>query len=128
MRRLGLLPRLRRWALPLLVGILSAWVLAATAPGRSEQNPTPPNSGKVLSSPAAVNNPAAVTTPNGKADAKESILEKTKTDAAELSTLADQLRDELDKMNVNVYSLDVLHKTEQIEKLAKKIKGETHGD
>ena len=50
----------------------------------------------------------------------------TITDAAQLSKLADQLRDELGKLNVNVLSLDVVEKTQQIEKLAKKIKGEAY--
>ena len=36
-------------------------------------------------------------------------------DAAELSALADQLRDELKKMNSNVLSLDVIRKTEKVE-------------
>ena len=52
--------------------------------------------------------------------------ERAKADAAELSALADQLRDQLKKMNVNVLSLDVIQKTEAIEKLAKKIKGEAN--
>jgi predicted mannosyl-3-phosphoglycerate phosphatase (HAD superfamily) len=80
-----------------------------------------------LSSPAAVNNGAAVTTPQQKEEPQKSNLEKTKTDAAELSALADQLRDELKKMNINVFSFKVIEETEKIEKLAKKIKEEANG-
>ena len=46
-------------------------------------------------------------------------------DAAELSALADKLRDELKKTNVNVLPLPAIQKTQAMEKLAKKIKGET---
>ena len=54
-------------------------------------------------------------------------LAKTKADVAELSALAEQLRNELQKTNVNVLSLNILQKSEAIEKLAKKIKGEAGG-
>jgi len=65
--------------------------------------------------------------PKEKEEPKKSKLEKTRTDAAELSALADQLRDELKNMNVNVLPLDVLEKAQKLEKLAKKIKGEANG-
>ena len=119
--------KFRGFILPLGVGVVAALVLLTTVSVRSAQNPAPPKNGEVLSSPSAVNDQAALTTPKEKEEPKKSNLEKTKTDAAELSALADQLRDELNKMNVNVLPLDVIEKTQKLEKLAKKIKGEANG-
>ncbi|MGO8789972.1 MAG: hypothetical protein ACLQVL_21660 [Terriglobia bacterium] len=111
-----------RWG----VGFLIALVWPFTIPGRSAQNTALLNNGPPP--PAVVNNEAAPPTSKPKDDPKKSKLEKTKTDAAELSTLADQLRDELNKMNVNILPIDVIQKTEKVEKLAKKIKGEANED
>jgi hypothetical protein len=112
-----------RWG----VGIAGALVLLTAVSLRGAQNPAPPKNGEALSSPPAVNDQAALITPKEKEGPKKSNLEKSKTDAAELSTLADQLRDELEKMNAYVLPLDVLEKTEKLEKLAKKIRGEANG-
>ena len=112
--------------LPLGVGVVAALVLLTTMSVRSAQNPSPPKIGEALTPPSAANDQAVLTTPKQIEEPKKSNLEKTKTDAAELSALADQLRDELNKMNVNVLALDVIHKTEEVEKLAKKIKGEAY--
>lgn len=121
------LPRLRGFVLLLLmVGVTFAILLTAVH-ARTAQAPAAPSPANALSSAAAPKD-EATTVPGPKAAAKGSKLDKTKSDAAELSTLADQLADELNKMNVNVFSLDVLHKTEKVEKLAKKIKEEVHGD
>ena len=54
-------------------------------------------------------------------------FEKSKSDAAELAALAKALREELNKPNVNVLSLEVINRAEKIEKLAKKIREETKG-
>lgn len=54
-------------------------------------------------------------------------FEKSKSDAAELAALAKALREELNKPNVNVLSLQVVNRAERIEKLAKKIREETKG-
>ena|SRR5579862_9680225 len=86
------------------------------------QTPAAPNTADHLPPPAASDQQPAVTA--GKPGAGNTGNEKAKADAARLSTLADQLRDQLNKMNVNVLSLDVLQKTETIEKLARKIRGE----
>lgn len=120
-------PRLKfyRIILPLAV-VFAALVLLTTASLQSAQNPSPPKNGEALSSTSAVNDQAALTAPKQNGGPKKSSLEKTKTDAAELSALADKLRDELNKMNVNVLSLDVIQKTEEVERLAKKIKGEAN--
>jgi hypothetical protein len=109
-----------------LGAVVAALVLLTTVSMRSAQSPASLKNGEALPPPAAVNNEASLTAPRENAEPKKSKLEKTKTDAAELSALADKLRDELKKMNANVLSLDVIQKTEEVEKLAKKIKGEAY--
>jgi hypothetical protein len=52
-------------------------------------------------------------------------FELSKSDAAELAALAKRLREELDKPNANILSLEVMSRAEKIEKLAKKIREET---
>jgi hypothetical protein len=63
---------------------------------------------------------------------KKSIMnsnfEKSKRDAAELAALASQLRDELNKPNVDTLSLEGMNRIERIEKLAKKIREEMKGN
>ncbi len=54
-------------------------------------------------------------------------FEKSKNDAAEMATLAKDLRKELNKANANALSLEVVNLADRIEKLAKKIRGETRG-
>jgi hypothetical protein len=111
---------------PLGAAILAVLVLLITVKSPGAQNPAAPKSGEALSAPAPVNAQAAPPNANANPDARKSPLEQTRSDAAELSALAEQLRDELNKMNVNVLSLDVLAKTEKLEKLAKKIKDESN--
>ena len=120
------LHNLRGFMLLLGAGVLAALVLLTPAPVRSAQNPAPPKTAEVLSPPSPVKNEAALTTPEQKGGPKKSTSEKTKTDAAELSTLADQLRDELNKINLHILPVDIIRKTEEVEKLAKKIKGEAN--
>jgi hypothetical protein len=121
------LHKLRGYIIPIGLGVGAALVLLAALPVRSAQEPSAHPDGEVLSPPAAVKDRAALTPPDQKGDPKESNLEKTKTEAAELSTLADQVRNELNKMTVDVFSLDIVEKTEKIEKLAKKIKDNANG-
>jgi len=127
MIRPSLLLTLRQLVFPFGVALVALLVWLPTVSVRSAQNPAPPRNGAALSALPLVSNQALLTSNAPKADPKKSNLEKTKTDAAELSTLADQLRDELNKMNVNVLALDVIKKTESVEKLAKKIKEEANG-
>jgi hypothetical protein len=54
-------------------------------------------------------------------------FEKSKSDAAALAAMAKELREELDKSNGSVLSLEVINRAEKIEKLAKKIREETKG-
>jgi hypothetical protein len=110
------------------VGLFAALVMLTTVSVRSAQDPAPARNTEAFPSPAAVNNQAAMASPKEKEEPKKPGLDKTKADAAELSALADQLRDELSKTNINVFPLDVLEKTQKVEKLAKKIKGEATKD
>jgi acyl-CoA reductase-like NAD-dependent aldehyde dehydrogenase len=54
-------------------------------------------------------------------------FQTSKHDAAELATLAKELREELNKPNAKAASLEVLNRVEKIQKLAKKIREETKG-
>jgi hypothetical protein len=63
--------------------------------------------------------------PNGKSQQEEILKaehQKTLKDASELIELAEQLKAELEKNDRHVLSLASLKKTEEIEKLAKKIR------
>lgn len=128
MTRARPLAAFHRFILPLSVGVVAVCVFLATVPLRGGQNPSPPSNGEALLPSPAVTNQAALVSSKQQGQPKKSKLEKTKTDAAKLSALADQLRDELKKMNANVLSLDVIQKTEEVEKLAKKIRGEANED
>lgn len=114
----------RLFKLRLGMGGVAVLILLTAALAWSAQNPAPAKGGEAASPPSVVNDQTASNAPKPKEEPKKSNLDKRKTDAAELSALADQLRDQLNKTNVNILSLDILQKTEEIEKLAKKIKGE----
>ena len=63
--------------------------------------------------------------PNGKSQQDEILkadFQKTLQDAAELVKLAEQLQDDLIKNDRHVLSIATLKKTEDIEKLAKRIR------
>ncbi len=106
--------------------VVATLVLPATVRLQSAQNPGPTKAGEAAAPPSALNNQPTAITSKEKEESKKSATDKTKTDADELSALADQLCDELNKLNVNVLPLDVLAKTQKLEKLAKKIKGEAY--
>jgi hypothetical protein len=68
---------------------------------------------------------ADVKLPNGKSQQEEILkaeFQKTLQDAAELVKLAEQLQDDLIKEDRHVLSIATLKKTEDIEKLARKIR------
>ena len=71
-------------------------------------------------------NPPALTNKQ-KRSIMRSNFEKSKRDAAELAALASQLREELDKPNVDTLSLEGMNRIEKIEKLAKKIRDQMKG-
>jgi hypothetical protein len=62
-----------------------------------------------------------------KSDLLKANFEKMKRDAGELADLAKALQEELNKSNENILSLDIIDKTDKIEKLAKRIKGAARG-
>ena len=114
---------IRSFILLVLAAVVIVLVSLDSSSLRSERNTlTPKNSQEVPNS--APNVATAPTVPKQKGEARKSNIEKTQDDAAALCALADQLRDELNKMNANVFSLDVIQKTEEVEKLVRKIKGE----
>ncbi|HXW16547.1 MAG TPA: hypothetical protein VEN79_18700 [Terriglobia bacterium] len=116
--------KMRGFILRLGMGCVAALLLLTALSARSAQGPASPKGEEAQSPPLAVNNQTPPNLPKPKEEPKKPIPDKRKTDAAELSALADQLRDQLNKSNVNILSLDIIQKTEEIEKLAKKIKGE----
>jgi hypothetical protein len=126
MIRFRALHKLRVIVISLSAGIFACIVLLAKAPAQSTPSAPPPDHGAVVSSGLDVGNEAAPPPTPPPAEPKKIKLNKTQTDAAELSALADQLRDELDKMNADVLSLDVIQKTEKVQSLARKLKGEAN--
>lgn len=64
--------------------------------------------------------------PNGKLQSEEILRaehDKSVKEAAELQKLVEDVRDDLEKNDRHVLDLDTLKKLEQIEKLAKRIRG-----
>ena len=117
--------QVRTFGLRLLAAVVTVIIFLTTSSLRSEQHSPAPKTGEVVAN-SGPNPAAAPAASDPKADTKKTSLQKTQDDAAELSALADKLRDELNKMNSNVFALDVLQKTEEVEKLARKIKGEAN--
>jgi hypothetical protein len=89
--------------------------LALQGPSRHERQ-EPPTTGDVR-------------LPNGKSQQEEILKaehEKSLKDAAALVDLAEQLRADLEKNDSHVLSIGTLKKTEEIEKLAKRIRARLH--
>jgi hypothetical protein len=101
-------PRWRRCALILSIAALSSFTVPAQAP-----QPSPPSQKE------------DVTLPNGRSQ-KDEILkaeyQQNLKDAAQLTELAQQLQEELEKNDRFVFSISTLKKTDDIEKLVKKIR------
>ncbi len=102
-------PRWRRCALLLLIAARSSF----TIPAQQEPEPFPPSQ------------KGDVTLPNGKSQ-KDEILkaeyQQNLKDAAQLTELAQQLQQDLEKNDRFVFSISTLKKTDDIEKLVKKIR------
>jgi len=91
--------------------LLGAGLLTAALPQRGGGGLTPPTQDTRL--------------PNGKLQSEEILKsehEANLKDAAELSDLADQLKIDLEKNDRYVVSMATLKKTDEIEKLAKRIR------
>lgn len=116
-------------------GILSLTILSiATAPGQAQSmdDLQPSVSTSHTGGHRAGDLPIlSQDSPPMSAKQKQSIMHsnfvKSKSDAAELASLAKELREELNKPNVNVASLEIVSRAEKIEKLAKRIRDETKG-
>ena len=103
-------PWLRRWALVLSFAAVSCFAVAQRDGGRSQsQN----------------EDGTDVRLPNGKVQ-RDEILKaehgQNLKDAAQLADLAEQLKQELEKNDRYVLSVSSLKKTDEIEKLVKKIR------
>jgi hypothetical protein len=118
--------RLRGFRVVNLAWALAAAILLAVSSLSVAQNPSPPEAGKSGSSSHPPDAQIAGDAPKQEPP-KSAPGAKAKADAVELSDLADQLRDQLHRTDVNILSLDIIQKTEAIEKLSKKIKGEANG-
>lgn len=109
----------QRATLPVLAGL----ILFFAMPLGVAQHSAIPNSGESAASPSVAvpelpRSAAKQETPDSAG------RERVKIDAAELSKLSNQLRDQLQAMNVNVYPLGAVKKAEAIEKLVRKIKAD----
>jgi hypothetical protein len=92
--------------------LLLAFTIALTAQQRPPEHPFPPDAEE------------DVRLPNGKLQREEilkSDYQKTLQDARALSKLANDLKADLEKGGYSVLSVDSLKKTEEIDKLAKRI-------
>ena len=98
--------------LPNLLLAVAALSLAAQVPQTPTARPQPQEPDE------------EVRLPNGKLQRDEMLkadFQKSMEDARQLSKLADELKTDLEKSDRNVLSISTLKKTEEIEKLAKRI-------
>jgi hypothetical protein len=99
-----------------LLNLLAAMVLLGQAPDEQQQHklPVPPNPDEDTKLPNGKSQKDAI----AKADHAQALK-----DVDQLITVAEQLRDELQKSGEHVVSISSVKKTEEIERLAKKIRG-----
>jgi hypothetical protein len=94
--------------------VAAVWVLlAASMPAQIERVPD------------AAKTPAPTRLPNGKLQQDEILREdheKSVKDAAQLIELSESLKQDLEKDDTHVLSISSLKKTEEIEKIAKRIR------
>src|SRR5579862_8293200 len=109
---------------PIRTGAVAALILFFVLAVRSAQTPAHSNGGEVSPPASAAKDQPAPSLPSQTGGGKKAGLDKTKADVEQLSALADQLRDQLDKLNPNVLSIGILEKTQTIEKLARQIREE----
>jgi hypothetical protein len=108
-------PWLRRCALVLSFAAVSCFAVAQ----RETRSPSP------------TGDQTDVRLPNGKVQRDEilkSEYEQNLKDAAQLADLAEQLKQDLEKTDRNVLSISSLKKTDEIEKLVKKIRSRLRHD
>jgi len=101
-------------------------MLAALAALFPAASPGEPQQGAGLPGRSPASDPDDVRLPNGKSQRDEILKaehEQNLKDAAQLIELAEQLKEDLEKNDRFVLSLATLKKTDDIEKLVKKIRG-----
>jgi hypothetical protein len=114
----------------LLGGSTTLGLAQATAPAQGAQQPKPPAAAS--SEPAKPSPDAAATAaadsaakPAAQPDANLTPQQKQLAeDTAQLLTLANELKAEMDKSSKDTLSLNVVKKADQIEKLARKVRAE----
>jgi len=105
---------------------LKSWLFrcALIIPLAAVSNVASPQRGGDVSTPAPLSEEAKL--PNGKSQ-RDAILqaehEQNLKDGAQLVDLSQQLQQDLEKNDAFVFSISTLKKTEEIEKLVKKIRG-----
>jgi len=100
---------MKRLFLP-ATALLAAWMLLGQAPHQAQPDTTTPEPTRL---------------PNGKLQTDEIVREeheKSIKDAAQLVDLAESLKAEIEKDDAHVLSIATLKKTEEIEKLARRIR------
>jgi hypothetical protein len=122
------------FALSLLLALADARAatpgLGSTGPRKQSSVAFIPASLAAQNFPAPIENspPPPEITRKQRKDIQKVRFEKMKKDAGELATLADSLKDDVDKSSENILSLEIVEKAEKIEKLAKRIKNAAKGD
>ena len=133
MSRSHRLVRFRQFLVPFGVLACAILISPSPAPSRMSGPPADPQDTERHSQriPGPTTGPETSPNPGLTSKQKQALIksnfEKTKDDAAELAEMASGLRDELNKTSVDVLSVDVIHRAEKIEKLARKIKEEAKG-
>src|ERR1700733_10645328 len=98
---------------PFRIVLLLVLSLAVTAQQGPPERPLPPET------------PEEIRLPNGKLQREEILkadYQRTLEDARALSKLADELKADLEKSDYNVLSVGMLKKTDDIDRLAKRIR------
>jgi hypothetical protein len=117
------------------------WIVAMGLPARGQVNTFPPTQGQQGTSPTGRSNstvrptqpqlsPMDVPPKMAEGQAKSRNIERQKKleeDTAKLLSLATELKEQVDKTNQNVMSLDVIKKADEIERLAKSVKDRMKG-
>jgi hypothetical protein len=113
--------------------ITLATLMPAPAPAQSDDIPTPSTHGQHgmggMGDPTRTegNNIPPTFSDKQRRSLLLANFKKSKSDAAELASLAKGLREELDRPGANELSAEVIDRVQRIEKLAKKIRDETKG-
>jgi len=119
--------------LSLLAGFAATWLdarpgISAAALAGTPQARTPSSgAGSVQDLQTAPDSREIPLSDKQKRELLKANFDKMKRDAKELSDLAKDLQEQLDKSNENILSLGIVEKADKIEKLARKIKSTARG-